>query len=272
MSELILVGRRSPGQRCAYCHGPLGAERVATCTGCQVTLHAGCRAELPACPTPGCGGDPGVAPRPPAPRLSPAVERALDAAHESALERRRSEGRAARAYRWPGPPPWAARLGLYGRLAAGGVCAAFLTLMQVSLLVPLSLVLLRPQDLPTSDRGVLPLAFLLWLAMAGGGLLSLRWLRRVWRVWRAVGPLLDLTRPTPMQLTVRRDTFGRERRLRVSLVGAGTQLELEGQFPLVPGWLAGCSGQEVLVYGLPPPGPYLIELTDGRLALVDLDA
>lgn len=38
-----------------------------------------------------------------------------------------------------------------------------------------------------------------------------------------------------------------------------------------PWWLRFKEGERVLVYGLPPPGPYILEFEDGLLALLHPD-
>ena len=54
MTDVRVVGRRrSPLERCAYCHAPLPT-RPAPCAGCGALLHRACRDELGRCPTPGC--------------------------------------------------------------------------------------------------------------------------------------------------------------------------------------------------------------------------
>lgn len=128
------------------------------------------------------------------------------------------------------------------------------------------------------DPGVL--LILLALASAAAFLGTLRWLLRLPGVFREVNHLLDSTEPTLMQLTVHKhvttDSKGRtSTRWDATLVGGTppTMLSLSLSGFLPPAWLrsTGLSGTPVLVYGLPPPGPYLIELEDGRLAVVHPD-
>jgi hypothetical protein len=99
------------------------------------------------------------------------------------------------------------------------------------------------------------------------------WLREVPAVLREVSSLLDDTRPTAMRLTVVTNTSGKSTTWSANLVGGGTTLNLSLGGLLPPGWLRkrGSVEEPVLVYGLPPPGPYVLEFPDGALALVHPD-
>jgi len=109
---------------------------------------------------------------------------------------------------------------------------------------------------------------------------ALHWLLRLPGVFREVNHLLDSTEPTLMQLTVHKrvttDSKGRTSTSWDATLVGGTppttlSVSLGGFLP--PGWLrsTGLRDTPVLVYRLPPPGPYLIELEDGRLAVVHPD-
>lgn len=287
MAELILVGRRSPGQRCAYCHGELGDEEVATCEGCQVTLHVACRAEVAACPTRGCG------------RRGPHPARGGRARQRRGRRRReRPRARAglelppsiqaalappaaSRASAWIGP-----RTGPYLRLVASGVWNALLGALLLGLLVALLTHLPEAYHSLTTGRKPVAWPMAALYLLGGAALLSFgvwktgTWLLQLPRVWSEVGHLLDRTDPARMRLTVRRERHGKNVRVWADLRPTGPPgarppgtrrltLRLAGLLP--PWWLEGRSGQEVWVYGLPPPGPYLLEFEDGRLALVHPD-
>lgn len=50
-----LRARRSPEQRCAFCHGGIGVSAMA-CLRCQTLFHEDCASEYGKCPTLGCTG------------------------------------------------------------------------------------------------------------------------------------------------------------------------------------------------------------------------
>mgnify|MGYP001291549231 CR=1 FL=1 len=285
MARVVRVGRRSPGQRCAYCHGPLGHEPHAACEGCGATLHASCREELARCPSPGCPGprqavsrrEPAGAPQPEL-RLSPEIEAALDAAHRSSLARRRQEGREAWTPRPRGPAGAWARVGPYARLSLSAIFSLVACLTMSGLLIAMAVQPLATWTALTSGPKASPwpwaalILVVLTTVLAVGAYLSAAWLLRIPGVWRELGQLLDHTRPVPMRLTIRTTGSGKHRQTWADLTGGPhprLSLCLDGLLP--PGWLTRRSGEEVLVYGLPPPGPYLLEFSDGRLALVHPD-
>jgi hypothetical protein len=75
-----------------------------------------------------------------------------------------------------------------------------------------------------------------------------------------------------MRLTVTSQGSGKHIKWFAKLAGGGHRLSLSIAGILPPGWLRRrCESQPVLVYGLPPPGPYIIEFPDGALALVHPD-
>lgn len=104
-----------------------------------------------------------------------------------------------------------------------------------------------------------------------------RWLLRLPPVWVELGQLLDHTTPTAMRLRVFKRGSGKSTtywaRLRPAQeeYSARDELELKLDGLLPPWWLTRQDGARVLVYGLPPPGPYVLEFEDGWLALVHPD-
>jgi hypothetical protein len=100
------------------------------------------------------------------------------------------------------------------------------------------------------------------------------WLRQIPGLLREITALLDDTKPTAMRLTIRTEGKGKNVRMRADLIGGGTSLSLPLANGLPPQWLLDAPAHQdepVLVYGLPPPGPYLLEFRDGSLALVHPD-
>lgn len=101
------------------------------------------------------------------------------------------------------------------------------------------------------------------------------WLWHLPRMFRGVTKLLEKDEPVLMKMTFRKMGEGETRRryVELSYVAEARKpilLELDNWF--TPGWLRDVPAEtKVLVHGLPPPGPYLIELPDGRLALFDPD-
>lgn len=98
------------------------------------------------------------------------------------------------------------------------------------------------------------------------------WLRRLPAVYREVTSLLDDTRPTAMRLSVASEREGKSECWYATLVGGGTSLKIPLRGLLTPEWMKRrMADRPVLVYGLPPPGPYIVEFPDGALALVHPD-
>lgn len=127
------------------------------------------------------------------------------------------------------------------------------------------------------DGGGLIVLLVLGVAALCTFLGTLHWLCRLPGVFREVNHLLDSTEPTLMRLTVRKrvtpDSDGQATTSwEASLAGDGPDSRLSFTVSgfLPPRWLRSERfwNTPVLVYGLPPPGPYLIELEDGSLAVV----
>jgi hypothetical protein len=104
------------------------------------------------------------------------------------------------------------------------------------------------------------------------------WLRRLPGVVNELHALLEETTPVLMELTVEREGHGKTATWYARLTGrhgeyAGQEhrFQLGGLLP--PWWLTAFerAGEPVLVYGLPPPGPYVIEFESGALALLHPD-
>lgn len=267
MGEIRFIGR-ARGGRCVYCHDSL-AGAVQTCPECSATWHDDCGDGAPRCPTRGCSGPaPGTAARPGRRRTS--VRSAPTRAPRDALPIDR------------GPPSASARFGPYSRL----VLSALLTTLGAAVATAY---LLWPivhwsgfWHMCSTDRRGHPqpaaLGAVFAIMTVGFALLCLlavcSWLRRIPAVFREVSSLLDDTTPTAMRLSVTSEGSGKHIRWTATLVGDGQTLSLSLGGLLPPGWLRkkwAYVDQPVLVYGLPPPGPYIIEFRDGALALVHPD-
>lgn len=239
------------------------------CPECGAAWHPDCGAEATRarCPTIGCTGP------------APAAELRRGRRRQAATER--SDGAApARPRRRPG---LAARLGPYVRLVISGlVTTLFLAGASAFLLWPVLGTASFWKAMSTGKRGShvpWPLALLesvMLLGMAGVfAWLCVRWLLRLPSVWSELGQLLDDTTPTAMTLGIYTTGSGKKKKRWARLTprsGPRSQeltLQLDGILP--PWWLGFQDGARVLVYGLPPPGPYILEFEDGWLALVHPD-
>ncbi len=242
------------------------------CPECSAAWHPDCGAASTRarCPTIGCSG--------PAP---------------DAEERRGRQRRPAAAPRadWTTITPdrprrrpgLAARLGPYVRLVVSGLLTtALLTGATAFLLYPLSDPSGFWKAMSTGKRGShtpWPIALvqtLVLMGMAGAAVwLAAGWLRRLPSVWRELGQLLDDTTPTAMRLGIHTTGSGKSKKRWATLTpsggssAGGLTIQLDGVLP--PWWLNHQDGARVLVYGLPPPGPYIFEFEDGWLALVHPD-
>lgn len=279
--RVIRVGRRrDDDQRCAYCHADVEAEAEGTlavaCEACGARLHADCWEELGRCPARGCAGErtsapaagPAAAPAGPAVPAGPAPARA-DTPRPWPPSRRALA-------RWRAPR---ARSALRSELAIDAwramgwllFCGLLLTLILTHPAGSWELVSRGKQGELHPFQGVL-LAVMILGGLGLGAWTNLAWLRDLPSVQREVDRLLDATRPQPMTLRLRVEGTGKRQRRWIELEGRGQQLELKSsRYAAGMRWLAGRDGQVVLVYGLPPPGPYVLELEDGQLALVHPD-
>ncbi len=258
MAHVRIVGKRRSNERCVICHGAL-RESVTACRGCGATMHADCREDHGRCPTIGCS------------ELATASTARARAARREAesLEQRR------------GPPPGlGARLGPYTRLLKSGLFSAVFAGMASAFLAwPLLSwssfwALMRHDGESNTDstaRGLIYTVMGVGFALVVAGF-SWRWLFRIPSVFREVRQLLDGTTPVPMRVTIRVTGSGSDEKRVAVLEGSGQDLELPLEGLLPPAWLLQLpGGSRCYVYGLPPPGPYLIEMPDGRLALVHPD-
>jgi hypothetical protein len=109
------------------------------------------------------------------------------------------------------------------------------------------------------------------------GWLAGRWLLQLPGVVAELHELLQRTDPVLMNLSVYTTGEGKRKKRWARLTGRygavahqTFELELDGILP--PWWLMYSERrQPVLVYGLPPPGPYVLEFESGALALVHPD-
>ncbi|MCO5171063.1 MAG: hypothetical protein M9894_32465 [Planctomycetes bacterium] len=272
MAKIRVVGRPRGG-RCVYCHDALqGAVRH--CPGCGAAWHPECGAEVSGrrrCPTLGCAGPPPDAELRRGRRREPLDSSRLAPAEDAPRAPRRRPGALA-------------RLGPYARLVASGVVnSLFLAGASAFVLWVATHPLEYWRTMSKGKHGGQNpwpgtlLFSLMFLAMAGVVLwVCGRWLLQLPGVWRELGQLLDETTPVAMRLSIYSTGSGKSRRTYARLVpveGRGRQdelnLQLDGLLP--PWWLSRQDGARVLVYGLPPPGPYVLEFEDGWLALVHPD-
>jgi hypothetical protein len=254
VGNIRIVGR-ARGGRCVFCHDSLGGD-VDRCGGCGATWHSDCGAA--GCPTIGCSR--------PAPD---AQQRAASPTAEPVIVR--------------GKPGLAARVGPYTRLVAS---ALFNAAIVTAVLFAFGWIFTHPsafwEMLLREKRGTVepaPLAVLKGLAMlvmpGVCGWLSGRWLLRLPAVWRELGQLLESTTPAAMLLRIY--SSGQKKKTWYAALhppnggklDALHTIKLEGILP--PLWLRWQDDKPVLVYGLPPPGPYVFEFEDGWLALVHPD-
>jgi len=258
VTRIRLVGRVSGG-RCVFCHDGLQGD-VERCPECRAAWHEDCRPSDGHCHTLGCTA--------PAPQPSPAA-------------RAEPGPRAAPAWTVDGRRPgWAARLGPYSRLYASAV--AHLTLCLV-LLTGVLVALVNHAALwrAFGGRGTadLVLGLLVGAGTVGAASAAIawsgRWLLRLPGVVNELHALLEETTPVLMELTVEKEVRGRAVNWYARLTGrhgefAGQEHLLEVRGLLPPWWLTSFerSAEPVLVYGLPPPGPYVIEFQSGALALL----
>jgi hypothetical protein len=266
MARVRLVGRVGE-KRCAFCHAPVEGAAEVRCRTCRSIAHADCRRELGAgkCATLGCRGEAprsegtaGDVGRVETPRRAPL-----------STARRHSEG----------APGRRARLGPYTRLLASGLLWAVVLAASVAGLTYLATHLgevvnwlaegTRKHPTTSYVRGWAETVFVSFVAIVLGLTATMR-LRQLPAVWREVGVLLDRGEPIPMRLNVQVTGSGKHRKVMAYLRGEGGEslhLELEGVLPA--GWVATMPAETIVfVYGYPPPGPYLLEFQDGRLALV----
>lgn len=255
MADIRIVGR-ARGGRCVYCHDTL-SDDVARCPECRAAWHRDCGAEATRCPTIACPG--------PAPAREPTRP-------GWTVDRR--------------APSRAARLGPYLRLVVSGLFNLVVVLGVLAIV--LWAVTHWPQfwdALCHGKRGRYegPVAALLKLLGLGllvalfGGLCG-SWLLRLPAVAAETRLLLDSTTPVLMYLSTYTVRSGKHTQRWARLygrhgeyAGAVHEMKLGGLLP--PWWLTSQSWNDhpVLVYGLPPPGPYVLEFEDGLLALVHPD-
>jgi hypothetical protein len=274
VSRIRLVGR-ARGGRCVFCHDSLQGE-VERCPECRAAWHDDCRPTDGHCHTLGCTAP---APQPAGRRrgLQRAVEPPTSTRHARPAPAWTTSRRR---------PGWLARFGPYSRLVMSGLVHASLGL---GLLVALVAAITHPHAVwdtlvnPKAEDPIPPpLAFLLALggvasalaAMAYSGL----WLRRLPGVLAELHELLDETTPVLMDLTVEKEQddetvtwWVRLEARRGEHAGHPLRLKVGGLLP--PWWLTSFerAREPVLVYGLPPPGPYVIEFESGALALLHPD-
>lgn len=278
------------GGRCVFCHDGLGLE-FTRCEECRAAWHVECL-EGGRCPTLGCSAPAALVPLPtrattPA-TASATTTRIVAEAEPAPPPRPRSDEPRWVRRRTGRVPGLLARVGPYTRLLWSGL--AHLALL-VGCAAGIGAALLHPAAwralsgawaegastlLVTLLGGALHVACAAWLARYAG-----RWLLRLPGVLRELGELLDRTAPVVMDLEVLPlpDARGMTRwcaRLQGRPGGpqAGRRYDLAVNLLLTPWWVTMWGrrpARPVLVYGLPPPGPYVIEFEDGALALVHPD-
>jgi len=274
VSRIRVIGR-ARGGRCVYCHDDLSSE-VDRCPQCRAAWHEDCApAQATRCPTIGCAGPA------PARTARPATRR----------DRARHAARVAGA-----PPAWTlrrprpgqgARFWPFWRLGLSGV---WNTLVFLGVVAVVLLALSHPAGLwdalihgKNHHVEPVPVAILKGLCFGAfllfAGFVSGSWLLRLPAVYREVGHLLERTDPVLMELTVWSTGTGKQRKTHARLTGrpgeqfGDVKVELHLSPIVTPGWLSRARDKEpVLVYGLPPPGPYIIEMQDGELAIVSPDS
>ncbi len=260
MKSIRVVVRRSSESRCVICHGALREQAVA-CAGCRATMHRDCRSELARCPTIGCAASARTAGTE-APREE-RPPRAMDLLDLPDISRRE------------GGPTAFARLGPYRQLFWSGLGAAVCILFSMAFILWPILSWASYEGFFTDEGGhsmgkgppicgmVVGYPVALGIICWGVG-----WLMRLPGIKREVEHLLDTTTPIPMRLTITVTGSGSDERREAVLQGGGHTLPVEPKGLHPPSWLFRLpTGTRCYVYGLPPPGPYLIELPDGRLAL-----
>lgn len=256
MGDIRFLGP-ARGGRCIYCHDALSGS-VRTCPECSATWHQDCGEGARRCPTTGCSG--------PAPDAGTRPDTASPRSDDLSPDRPR--------------PGVRARRGPIASLTNSTQFTAFFTIASaIVLLWPIvhwpsfwwvcsNFKGRRGGSAPTFNAVVsLVVAFVTFCVSAN-------WLRRIPGLFREIDSLLDDTRPTAMRLTVYTEGEGKSVRTHARLVAGETSITLPLDGGLPPDWLMNPTAHQdepVLVYGLPPPGPYLLEFRDGRLALVHPD-
>ncbi len=285
MDTIRFVGH-ARGGRCVFCHDTLGGPTV-RCEECRAAWHGECL-EGGRCPTLGCSAPVVAAPAPVLPP-APAATTTIVTPGETSPPRewRASEPRWVRR-RGRRVPGLLARVGPYSRLLWSGLAHLALLLACAGLI---GVALLHPAAWRTvaeaAHEGLWSLLMILLggalhVACAGlGARYAARWLLRLPGVGRELAQLLDSATPTLMDLEVLvlPDARGSGRwcaRLTGRPGGpeAGHRYDLAVNLLLTPWWVTMWGrrpARPVLVYGLPPPGPYIIEFEDGALALVHPD-
>lgn len=267
MAQIRFVGRPRGG-RCVYCHDGLQGA-VHHCPGCGAAWHPECSAETAGrrrCPTIGCSGP------------APDAELRRGRRREPLPEPPSEQGPRA-PHRRPGA---LARLGPYTRLVFSGVVHTFfLSVAMACLLWGLTHPSAVWEAACKGKHGPNPWPVALLFCCATAGILGLalwycgRWLLQLPGVWRELGQLLDETTPVAMRLSIYTTGSGKSRRTHARLRrpegGRADELDLSLEGLLPPWWVSRHDGARVLVYGLPPPGPYVLEFEDGWLALVHPD-
>ncbi len=257
MNRVRIIGRRPSEERCAICHGAL-REQASTCPQCRVDVHADCRAELGRCPTLGCAASTATA--------APATD-----VHAPASG-------------WHRLGPFA-HLTLSGALSTAGLLVALAFVLWPLLSwssFHLFMTTSRQHGHLVHDSSLATLVKLAFTyGFVGlGGWSALAWLWRIPREWREVSRLLRENHPEPAFLSVTTTGSGklqksfaylerRDPRHPETLTGT-LSFEVTGLLP--PRWLLRVMPRtRVYFYGAFGHGPYLIELPDGRIALVDPD-
>ncbi|MEZ0228162.1 MAG: hypothetical protein ACAI25_06020, partial [Planctomycetota bacterium] len=218
-------------------------------------MHRDCRSELGRCPTIGCAA-------------STRTKSAAAATRDEVVD---LPGRSQRV----GAPSAFARLRPYSQLYWSGVWWTFIILISIGFLLwPLiswksMRMAFADEDNPHPGNGG-PICLLSAFGPVAVGLIfnGVLWLRRLPSLKREVAELLDRTEPIPMRITITVRGSGSDERREAVLSGGGYTLPIEKKGLQAPNWVFHLrTGTRVYVYGLPPPGPYLIEMPDGRLAL-----
>ncbi len=274
MTRIRLVGR-ARGGRCVFCHDGLQGD-VERCPECRAAWHEDCRPTDGHCHTLGC-----TAPAPLPAGRGRGVHRAVEPPPSTRPVRPAPAWTTGR--RRPG---WLARLGPYSRLAMSALAHTTVLLAIMGLgLVALAhadqvwrTLLKGDHDGPNSPFVALLIILCCLVPALAAVAWCGAWLLRLPGVVGELHELLEQTTPVLMELSVEHESdddsttyYAHLRGRHGEYLGQNHRFRIGGLLP--PWWLTAFTRirEPVLVYGLPPPGPYVIEFESGALALLHPD-